>query len=58
MEATMTNVEKTILKVAEDKLKNKIEDIKDMPTKKKVVVGFATTIGLAIVKDALSSKKK
>lgn len=54
----MTNVEKAILKVAENKLKNKIEDIKDMPTKKKVAIGFATTIGLAIIKDALSSKKK
>jgi len=54
----MTTVEKAILKAAENKLKNKIEDIKNMPTKKKVAIGFATTIGLAIIKDALSSKKK
>lgn len=54
----MTNVEKAILKAVENKLKNKIEDVKNMPTKKKVAIGFATTIGLAIVKDALSSKKK
>ena len=54
----MTNVEKAILKKSEAYLKDKVNDIKNMPTKKKIAIGFATTIGLAIVKDALSSKKK
>lgn len=54
----MTNVEKALLKKSEDYLKNKIDEIKNMPTKKKIILGFATTIGLAVVKDALFSKKK
>lgn len=54
----MTNVEKALLKKSEDYLKNKIDEIKNMSTKKKIILGFATTIGLAVVKDALSSKKK
>lgn len=54
----MTNVEKALLKKSEEYLKNKISEIKNMPTKKKVAIGFATTIGLAVVKDVLSSKKK
>jgi hypothetical protein len=58
MEDSMTNVEKALLKKSEDYLKNKIDEIKNMPTKKKIILGFATTIGLAVVKDALSSKKK